>query len=256
MPSSFGSAYVGETFACSLCATNELEHDAERAVVSIKMEVEMQTPSTKIPLNLTPDVDDEKFTIKPGESVQKIVRFDLREEGTHVLGVSLSYSETTTFTDRSASSGRVRTFRKLYQFPAQPCLGVRTKITHLPAKSGQQEQAIDYALEAQLENLADGPLSLEKIDFNPRSESTFTVKSLNWDSGHEQDGQATEQSPYLSPRDVWQVALFLQGQHTPFPKDMLTKDGRTILGQLSLQWRTAMGNKGYLSTGWLLAKKP
>ena len=221
------------------------------------MEAEMQTPSAKIPLDLTPNVPDQKLSVEPGQSLQKIVRFDLREEGNHVLAVSLSYNENTISQDRSASSGRVRTFRKLYQFPAQPCLGVRTKITHFPDASTQKEQPTNYALEAQLENLGDGPLSFEKVSFNPRSETALTVKSLNWDKLDTKDGEKRlQESPYLNPRDVWQVAFLLQGQQNQLPENMLTKDGRTILGQLSLQWRTAMGSKGYLSTGWLLAKKP
>ena len=220
------------------------------------MDVEMQTPSAKIPLDLTPPPQDQKVSIEPRQSLQKIVRFDLREEGKHVLEVSLSYSETTISKDRSASSGRVRTFRKLYQFPAQPCLGVRTKITYLPGTSTQQDSRPSYALEAQLENLADGPLSLERVSFNPRSESALVVKSLNWDTADVGNGVSLlQESPYLSPRDVWQVAFLLSSQQNPFPDNMLTKDDKTILGQLSLQWRTALGNKGYLSTGWLLAKK-
>jgi len=45
----------------------------------------MQTPSGTNPLDSTPG--DEKSPIQqvePGASIQKIVRFDLREEGSHV----------------------------------------------------------------------------------------------------------------------------------------------------------------------------
>ena len=218
----------------------------------------MQTPSLTVPLDLESSDDElEKSQVELGESLQKIVRFDLREEGSHVLAVSLSYSETTISQERSASSGRVRSFRKLYQFNSQPCLSVRTKVSDIPcAQVGnekQQSSPVDFALEAQLENLADGPITLEKVTFNPKS--PFKSKSLNWDVARP-DGEHVE-SPVMMPREVMQVAFLIEEQHdipdlTARERD---KSGRTILGQLSIQWRTAMGESGFLSTGWLMEKR-
>lgn len=37
-------------------------------------------------------------------------------------------------------------------------------------------------------------------------------------------------------------------------KDM-TREGRTTLGQLSLEWRGAMGDRGFLTTGNLMTRK-
>lgn len=120
LPPAFGSAYVGETFSCTLCANNELSQGAERVVTGVKITAEMQAPSGAIPLDMRPsDEDIPNRQVGPGQSLQKIVRFDLREEGNHVLAVSLSYSETM-ISEKSASSGRIRTFKKLYQFIAQP----------------------------------------------------------------------------------------------------------------------------------------
>ena len=243
---------MGETFACSLCANNELEQVSDRVVASVKMEAEMQTPSAKFPLELIPETNDQESTIQPGQSLQKTVRYDLREEGNHVLAVSLSYNENKISKDKSVSSNRVRTFRKLYQFSAQPCLGVRTKITPLSRAVGEKQHPSDFAVEAQLQNLADGSLSLEKVSFSPKTESAFRVRTLDWENA--EDGlDGPRESPYLNPRDVWQVAFLVHGLQGSAPET--TKDGRIILGQLSLQWRTGMGNKGYLSTGWLLTKK-
>ena len=219
----------------------------------------MQTPSLTVPLDLESSDDElEKSQVELGESLQKIVRFDLREEGSHVLAVSLSYSETTISQERSASSGRVRSFRKLYQFNSQPCLSVRTKVSDIPSahvgNEKQQSSPVErFALEAQLENLADGPITLEKVTFNPKS--PFKSKSLNWDVARP-DGEHVE-SPVMMPREVMQVAFLIEEQHdipdlTARERD---KSGRTILGQLSIQWRTAMGESGFLSTGWLMEKR-
>ena len=255
LPPAFGSAYVGETFSCTLCANNELQAGAERHVSSVKIGAEMQAPSGTTPLETMPPEEEEEeeanHQVKPEESVQKIVRFDLREEGNHTLGVNLSYSETTISKDQSASSGRVRTFRKLYQFVARPCLSVRTKVSSVP--SGEQENAqsqmVKLALEAQLDNMADGTITLRTVTFSPKP--AFRSTSLNWEST-DSDGKHGD-CPIMAPRDVTQIAFLVEQQKGP--EKEVTKDGRTILGQLSIQWRTAMGDAGFLSTGWLTTKR-
>ena len=249
LPPSFGSAYVGETFSCTLCANNELLADADRLVSSLRIEAEMQAPSGTNPLQLTQaDDDSPNPQVKPGESLQKIVQFDLREEGSHTLAVNLSYSETTISKDQAASSGRVRTFRKLYQFVARPCLSVRTKVSSAPSANSEDRQK--YIIEVQLENMADGTITLKTVTFNTKP--TFKSTSLNWDIV-QSDMQHTS-SPVMAPRDVIQIA-FLVDQRIDGPGKEVTKDGRIILGQLSIQWRTEMGDSGFLSTGWLTTKR-
>ena len=223
----------------------------------------MQTPSQTIPLDLTPaDHGSTRSGVKPGESVQKIVRFDLREEGNHILAVSLSYSEMTMSKDEnSASSGRVRTFRKLYQFIAQPCLSVRTKASDLPPSGieGEKVQAgklLRFALEAQVENMADGPVTLVGITLEPKS--PFKSLSLNWDVNRSDLKQ--DHLPNLAPRDVLQVAFLLEQRRDvkeggSLMRNDLTKDGRIVIGQLNIQWRSSMGDSGYLTTGWLTTKR-
>lgn len=260
LPPAFGSAYVGETFSCTLCANNELENNAEKVITSIKITAEMQTPSLKIPLELLPlDKDPTPPEFEPGKSLQKIVRYELREEGNHVLAVSVSYSETLLSSENSAASGRVRTFRKLYQFAAQPCLTVRTKVSHISTDSVgngkfKVEKIERFALEAQLENVADGTIILEKVTFSPKP--FFSSISFNWDVI--QPGSGHIEAPILSPRDITQVAFLVTPNDSPVgpsPAREITKDGRIMLGQLHIHWRTAMGDSGYLSTGWLMTRR-
>lgn len=219
----------------------------------------MQAPSSKIPLDLMPvDKEASPSQLEPGESLQKIVRFELREEGNHVLAVSLSYSETTMSNEHSASSGRVRTFRKLYQFIAQPCLSVRTKVSEIQPGNNEGKKPDDsnprFALEAQLENMADGPITLEEVAFRPKS--PFRSTSLNWDMAPP-DMEPVD-APTLTPRDVSQVAFLIEqsdDRRDSSSSREITKDGRAILGQLDIRWRTAMGDMGFLSTGWLMARR-
>lgn len=259
LPSAFGSAYVGEAFSCTLCANNELATSADRLVTSVKIVAEMQTPSQTLLLEPSPDIDEAiKSGLGPGESLQRIIRFDLREEGSHVLVVNVTYSETI-LSRETASSGRVRSFRKLYQFVAQPCLSVRTKASTLSSRGAGIQEKMDsepasYALEAQLENLADGPMTLESLRFDAKS--PFISTSLNWDIL--QPGVLDAKLPTLSPREVFQVAFLINGRPNEgegFNPPEVTKDGRTLLGALTIRWRSAMGDPGTLSTGWLTSRK-
>jgi hypothetical protein len=162
LPEAFGSAYVGETFSCTLCGNNELEaSDHARAISGVRIVAEMQTPSIPggVPLELSSaeEGDDGEVSPGPGESLQKILRFELKEEGPHVLAATVTYTETALAGEGNAASGRVRTFRKLYQFIAQQLLSVRTKTGDLPARG----RLAKYALEAQLENMGESAVSLE-----------------------------------------------------------------------------------------------
>ncbi|PVI07772.1 hypothetical protein DM02DRAFT_231918 [Periconia macrospinosa] len=263
LPEAFGSAYVGETFSCTLCANNELDpSDKTRSISNIRIQGDMQTPSTPSgsPLDLTAS-DDEKrgdgetvieSTPGPGESLQRILRFELKEEGNHVLAVTVTYTESTIAADGKAAGGRVRTFRKLYQFVAQQLLSVRTKAGELGPKDGVGR----YLLEAQLENLGEGAVALESVNLNPKAPLKST--SLNWDL-HSYEAHSPT-APILNPRDVVQVAFLLEEQSksegaTDGVEKSITDDNRRVLGQLAIQWRGALGDSGSLSTGWLTSRK-
>jgi hypothetical protein len=225
----------------------------------------MQTPSSVAALELEPPSDSASTDgLKIGESLQKIVRFDLKEEGNHILAVSVSYTETKIGSDSQAASGRVRTFRKLYQFVAQPCLSVRTKASELPPLEVDNKslgpygktRLLRFALEAQLENVGEGAVVVKQTRLNPKP--PFQSKSLNWDMMN--PGMSPRALPTLNPRDVLQVAFLVEqeeGQNEgleALQKD-LRRDGRATLGQLSIEWRGAMGDKGFLTTGNLMSRK-
>ncbi|KAF2035485.1 hypothetical protein EK21DRAFT_107012 [Setomelanomma holmii] len=252
LPEAFGSAYVGETFSCTLCANNELDAtDTTRSVSGVRIQGDMQTPSNPAgsPLDLTGSTEDGENAESPGpgQSLQRILRFELKEEGNHVLAVTVTYTETA-LGEGKAASGRVRTFRKLYQFVAQQLLSVRTKAGDLTQQGGLSK----YLLEAQLENMGEAAVCLEAVDVNPISPLRST--SLNWDA-HAPSGNA----PILSPRDVVQVAFILEqqpGVETPENDGpQPTPDNKRILGQLAIQWRGALGDRGSLSTGWLTCRR-
>ena len=242
LPPSFGSAYVGESFSCSLCANNE----SATTITQIQLTAEMQTPSQRqISLTTNATASD----LSPGTTLQQIISYDLKEEGNHVLIVNLTYTDDT----------KSRTFRKLYQFQAQPCLNVRTKATELPGlevpdKSlgpyGRQTM-MRYVLEAQLENVSEGGIVLENAQI--LAYQPFKTSSLNW------DGTGGEM-PSLQPRDVHQLAFLIEqdpdtSEGVDELKTNLKHDGRTALGQIALEWRSSMGEKGQLTTGMLFSRR-
>ncbi|OKP06979.1 Trafficking protein particle complex subunit 13 [Penicillium subrubescens] len=266
LPPAFGSVYVGETFACTLSANNEISADETgRVVTSVRIVAEMQTPSSVAALELDPASDTAQSGLDIGESLQKIVRYDLKEEGNHILAVSVSYTENRISESAQAASGRVRTFRKLYQFVAQPCLSVRTKASELPPLEVDNKslgpygktRLLRFALEAQLENVGDGAVVIKQTRLNPKA--PFKCQSLNSDATTS-DPFAAAALPTLNPRDVLQVAFLIEQEEgrteglEALQKD-LRHDGRATLGQLSIEWRGAMGDKGFLTTGNLMSRK-
>lgn len=266
LPPAFGLAYVGESFSCSLCANNELvEGNTSKEITSVSITADMQTPSQTVTLSIRESEEDERDAVLGyGVSMQRIIQYDLKEEGNHVLIVNLTYTESIFSTDDVAPSTKVRSFRKLYQFQAQPCLSVRTKATELASQEVPDKSLgpygrsllVRYVLEAQLENVSEGGLILERATF--LAFPPFKGTSLNWDTPDGSDQK--EDNPLLNPRDVLQLAFLIEQEADNSDgleelRANLKRDGRTILGQIALEWRSEMGEGGQLTTGALFSRK-
>ncbi|EFX06401.1 duf974 domain containing protein [Grosmannia clavigera kw1407] len=254
LPPSFGSAYVGETFACTLCANHDAadvedggwsKEKAASAVASIRdvqIEAEMKTPSAAEPVKLVlgPETDDGDGAglglhagtdLASGQTLQKVVRFDLKEEGNHVLAVTVSYYEAT------ETSGRTRTFRKLYQFICKASLIVRTKAgPYAAGRAGDMRRR--WALEAQLENCGEDVIQLERVELE--LERSLTYDKYDWEDG---------QKPVLHPGEVEQVCFLLEETGPGLVPEQ--PNGRLLFGVLGIGWRSEMGNRGFLTTGTL-----
>jgi hypothetical protein len=96
----------------------------------------------------------------------------------------------------------------------------------------------------------------QQTRLNPKP--PFKCQSLNWDATTADPTAAGP--PTLHPRDVLQVAFLIEQEEgrteglETLQKD-LRRDGRATLGQLSIEWRGAMGDKGFLTTGNLMSRK-
>lgn len=97
---------------------------------------------------------------------------------------------------------------------------------------------------------------LQQTRLNPKA--PFKSRSLNWD--FEEPNTPKVEPPTLNPRDVLQVAFLIEQQEgqreglAALQKD-LKQDGRPVLGQLSIEWRSVMGDRGFLTTGNLLTRR-
>lgn len=320
---SFGSAYVGETFSCTLCANNDLPSGGgggpadgggsggNKQIRDVRIEAEMKTPglgkvqklalgpiqstddnaaaSKPVPSTTKKDDDDDQDEndggggavaaedLPPGATLQRIVSFDLKEEGNHVLAVTVSYYEAT------ETSGRTRTFRKLYQFICKASLIVRTKVGVLqttksradpdPAAAGTAPLR-RWLLEAQLENCSDDTMQLDRVVME--LEPGLSYRDCNWTGAPAAatlagGGGARVEKPVLHPGEVEQVCFVVEatsrqkqladGVAEEDVVDVLARateasagggpDGRILFGVLGIGWRGEMGNKGFLSTGKL-----
>jgi hypothetical protein len=245
LPASFGAAYVGETFACTLCVNNELNlPETGKSITAVRVSAELQTPSNTagVPLELvTTSVEEsEAGVFPPASTIQKTLSHDLKEPGPHVLAVTVSYTETSR-DGEAASGGRARTFRKLYQFVAQPVLAVRSKVSSLAAEKGGGRK---WMLEAQLENVGEGRVVVDKVWLDGSS-------GVEWSGGVGRDvGEGSERKVIvLKPRDVEQVMFVVHDKGVAS-----SASGAKALAQVDIDWTSAMGEKGKLMTGWLSAR--
>lgn len=275
LPAAFGAAYVGETFVCTLCVNNELppspssdeggggsgEGNQTIAVVSgVKIVAELQTPTRNqagdggiaLPLEGAASTHEDEgeggegggVKIKPGETLQRTLRHELKDEGQYVLAVTVSYTEETLLPQHGGTvvGSRTRSFRKLYQFISQQLVAVRSKVTE--RKKKDTTAAREWVLEAQLENVADGGagIVLEKVWLKESEEDGVVAKAM-MDVG----------GTVLKPGDIEQI-MFLVKEDKKENAEDVDLSMKVRLGQLNIDWRSAMGEKGSLTTGWLSSR--
>lgn len=241
LPASFGAAYVGETFTCTLCVNNELvDGDSSRIVSGVKINAELQTPTQQdgfaLQLEHTSDApaagaEDAGHDLEPGGTLQKTLRHELKDEGPHVLAVTVSYTETLRNSAGGASGGRARTFRKLYQFVSQQLLAVRSKVTE--RKRRERTGPPQWILEAQLENVGEVSVVIDKV----------WLKEKEGTSSQTVNGEPGRDATVLKPQDVEQVMFVLSERN--MADDAALK---VTLAQLNINWRSSMGERVQIST--------
>lgn len=243
LPISFGSAYIGEAFSCTLCANHEdNEPSAQSVITDVKIEAELSAPGdagshvtplkVEQPANSTRSNGD-TATLGPDQSIQVLVKHTLFTAGTHTLAVTVTYNEAASELQKTQ-----RTFRKVYQFLAQRGLDVKTKVTDVSSAEPGNGR---FIVEAKIENLTDQVVLLDSVILEP-GKHLGNVTPVN-----------DIESSMLAPGDVMQSAFVVvqEKQDELIPEE----HGRVTVGRLGVAWRIANGQARIHQTGWLTARR-
>eukprot|EP00051_Salpingoeca_urceolata_P029328 m.489572 g.489572 ORF g.489572 m.489572 type:complete len:419 (+) comp26900_c0_seq1:171-1427(+) len=234
LPQTFGSIFLGETFSSFINVRNDSAEDANEVVVK----TEIQTGSQRVTLSRAEA--GTIATLKPDCSISDTVHHEVKELGIHILVCSVHYTPPNVNAER-------KFFRKFFKFQVFKPLDVKTKAYNV------QENVF---LEAQLQNITEGPIHMHKVTLQPSP--LFDMVDLNHLKGIHPTSDSGEKttfgsSTYLNSQDTRQYLFKLT------PKvaggDAATRSATTI-GRLDIVWKTNMGELGRLQTSDLPRKPP
>lgn len=87
LPQSFGNIYLGETFSSYICVHNCTSH----AVEGVSVKADLQSNSTRISLPMHEN-KSKPATLAPDETLDDVIRYEVKEIGTHVYVFLLRFS--------------------------------------------------------------------------------------------------------------------------------------------------------------------
>ncbi|KAI8993451.1 hypothetical protein BDB01DRAFT_776367 [Pilobolus umbonatus] len=231
LPSTFGTIYLGENFSTLISVNNE--STAPAYVVGTK--IELQTSSQRFVLS--DNTSSPMAHIKPKDSYNITVSHEIKELGIHILVCSVQYN---------APHGRKRFFRKFYKFQVTNPLAVKTKLNNM----------IDgrVFLEAQLQNVSQSPMFLERMKFEPSEYFQFEdFNDIIDQTDGSKEGVSVFGDGYIHPQDVRQYLYMLSPRNSHNDRISRTTNA---LGKLDIVWRNYMGDLGRLQTSQLTRKTP
>ncbi|XP_037711733.1 probable trafficking protein particle complex subunit 13 homolog isoform X1 [Drosophila subpulchrella] len=223
LPQSFGSIYLGETFASYICVHNTTANPVE----CVTVKADLQSNTTRINLSMHENAKS-PVTLAAGGTIDDVIRYEVKEIGTHILVCEVNYS---------TPAGYAQSLRKFFKFQVLKPLDVKTKFYNA--------EIDEIYLEAQVQNVTTSPFCLEKVELDgsedysvtplntlPNGESVFTVKHM------------------LQPNNSCQFLYCIK------PRGDIAKDIDTLrqfnnVGKLDIVWRSNLGEKGRLQTSQL-----
>jgi len=233
LPQAFGNIYLGETFSCYVCVHN----DSTDVCRNVTIRADLQTGTQRINLvpgqGLTDNAGNTRSEFAPGSTVDHVLNHEVKELGTHILVCEVTYN--------SAASSEKLNFRKFFKFQVMKPLDVKTKFYNA--------ESDEVFLEAQVQNITNGTISIEKVALEPSH--NFTVTSLNCASSEGVFGGGS----CLQSQDSWQYLFCLQ------PRPDQTNNNKNIkavtnIGKLDIVWRSALCDRGRLQTSQLQRLAP
>ncbi|KAI8612896.1 hypothetical protein BC830DRAFT_525535 [Chytriomyces sp. MP71] len=238
LPASFGSIFLGETFASYLCIVNESRSPVARA--GIKAELQTQTQRFTLADTVSLDADSPPVaSLGPAKTAEFLITHEVKELGVHILVCSVHYT---------TRDGDHKSFRKFYKFQVLNPLSVKTKVHAMPVLEGIEGGLF---LEAQIQNVSGVPMYLERLKFEASDVFSFVDMTLEYQDADSHTKQSVFADTALLNNSDSRQYLFSLTPKTP--NDPLAKTTPT-LGKLDLQWRTTLGQQGRLQTSQLSRK--
>lgn len=220
LPQSPVNIYLGEIFSSYICVYSE----SQQIVNNINVKVDLQTSSQRLNLSSTPSTPQ----LKPDETVNIVIHHEVKEIGTHILVCEVAYQN---------GQGIPMNFKKFFKIQVLKPLDVKTKFYNA--------ENDDVYLEAQVQNLTNGPICLEKVALD--ASHLFNVSSLNTTpNGDSIFGKTT----LLHPQSICQF-LYCLTPNEKLISDLKSLSGATHVGKLDIVWRSNLGERGRLQTSQL-----
>ncbi|XP_075226678.1 trafficking protein particle complex subunit 13 isoform X2 [Lycorma delicatula] len=225
LPQSFGNIYLGETFSSYICVHN----DSGQAAKDVTLKADLQTSSLRIPL-CGHQSDSTARDLEPGQTLDEVIHHEVKEIGTHILVCEVTYSPLTLTSNRMS-------FRKFFKFQVLKPLDVKTKF--------YTAESDEVYLEAQVQNITSGPISLEKVSLE--SSHLFTVNALNTN----EDESSVFGHVNVMPPGASRQFLYCLSPQPSLTSDIKLLSGATNIGKLDIVWRSNLGERGRLQTSQL-----
>jgi hypothetical protein len=107
LPQSFGDIFLGETFSCFISLANISGLELTQIALKVEVQTQVQRETLSAPVappsgGSTPELD----TLQPGQTLDRIIKYELKDVGVHILICSAS------FCDKDGD----RRFRKFFKF--------------------------------------------------------------------------------------------------------------------------------------------
>jgi len=233
LPQSFGNIYLGETFSSYVCVHN----DSTEVCRAVSVRADLQTATQRI--NLVPGTGTDttlhsRDSLAPGSTIDQVLHHEVKELGTHILVCEVTYNSSTISTDKLS-------FRKFFKFQVMKPLDVKTKFYNA--------ESDEVFLEAQVQNITQATISLERVTLEPSH--TFTVTSL---APTEEVGEGVVGRGHcLQVGDSWQYLFCLKPRPEHNNKNLKMV---TAIGKLDIVWRTGLCDRGRLQTSQLQRLPP
>lgn len=209
---SFGTIYSGETFRCIFSLFNNADSELRRIVVK----AELQTAGSRRERSIILDTSETPVgKLVAGEMKDFVASKRIKDTGLHNLVCSVRYVNT---------EGEESSFVKAFEFQGHDPLKIKRRIFQFKK---------DFFFEAQVTNVTQSTLYLEKVDLRP----TEYYQCWNLGQGDGFDGV------YISAGGSTQFLYRLRPTELCSSKDA-PRDADQLFGSMEIVWNSTVGGRG------------